>query len=172
VDYYILDQIFYNNSTCRVYNAAISSSSNGSSCLPENMNYTLLNQPKKISLNPLSDLYLFSNCNESLPEELSRYKVGCDGLVILAKDKYSDYAMKECESMVVTPLAVQESDGSVGAKNYKDLLRRGFVLGWRTRTDCRECARSCGRCGFDSSFYRCPDGSLRWSCDQSSKFSV
>ncbi|KAL0446853.1 UNVERIFIED_CONTAM: LEAF RUST 10 DISEASE-RESISTANCE LOCUS RECEPTOR-LIKE PROTEIN KINASE-like 1.2 [Sesamum latifolium] len=152
---YVVEGISYQTRTLRVYDAAVLSSY-GAGCLPGIRNTTLPTASFGFSGN-VTRLHLFSNCTNSLSENLWRYRVGCDGkgrerwdLAIYDKDEnFTNIALKNCERNVVAPV---EDDGNIGPGNVDQVLRRGFVLNW-TASDCSNCESSGGRCGFNATTY-------------------
>ncbi|KAM7522913.1 hypothetical protein LguiA_012815 [Lonicera macranthoides] len=152
---YIVDQIFYNNRTVRVYNAAVLSTETG--CLPQIRNLSL---DDRFSLvNDSGELVLFTNCSTNVSSELLRYRVECGGweLAMLRGDEEAGVAMEECGVNVVAPV---ELSGGEEVREYGELVRRGFLLNW-TASECSFCEESGGRCGFNYARYHfncfCPD---------------
>ncbi|KAL2233404.1 LEAF RUST 10 DISEASE-RESISTANCE LOCUS RECEPTOR-LIKE PROTEIN KINASE-like 2.1 isoform X3 [Sesamum indicum] len=170
-DEYVVQEIFYETRSLRVYNAAVLSS-NGTGCLPRTIRNTTLPTSTFGFSGNVTRLRLFSNCTNSSPENLWRHRVGCDGngrdrwdLAIYDKDEnFTNIALKNCERNVVAPV---EDDGNSGPGNVDEVLRRGFVLNW-TANDCSPCELSGGRCGFNETIYHfrcfCPDRPHSRSC--------
>lgn len=171
---YVVEHIFYRNRSLHVYNAAVLLRSDSKSCLPRIRNTSLA--AARFDYVNVTGLRLFSNCTKQLPEELLRYKIGCDSsqdgknwdVALYDKDENLRKAMEKCERNVVAPVGGyygnEENDGMV---NLGEILRRGFVLNW-TASDCNTCEDSGGRCGFNETAYHfrcfCPDRPHSRSC--------
>ncbi|KAM7463513.1 hypothetical protein LguiA_031634 [Lonicera macranthoides] len=160
---YVVDQFYYNNRSIRVFNAAVLSVETG--CLPQIRNLSLDNRFSLV--NESGELVLFKNCSKNnLSRELLGYRVECGGweLAMLRGDEEVGVAMEECEKNVVAPVEVY---GGEEVREYRELVRRGFVLNW-TASDCSVCEKSGGRCGFQYASYRfmcfCPDRPHFRSC--------
>ncbi|CAI9779103.1 unnamed protein product [Fraxinus pennsylvanica] len=168
---YIVESISYPNRSFRVYNAAVSSTSN-LRCLPQIINTTF--PTREFRYVNASMLYLLSNCTEPLSNDLLQYKVVCQGdkrdnlvLALWDEDENLQKGLENCEKHVVAPVEVHGDEERIGMGEYEEILRRGFALNWSVEGDCRRCERSGGRCGFNSTTFRfrcfCRDGP-GWSC--------
>ncbi|PIN16276.1 hypothetical protein CDL12_11072 [Handroanthus impetiginosus] len=168
---YVVDDIFYQNRSFRVHNAAVLGLE-GRGCLSRIRNTTFL--PSQFDYVNSRCLHLFSSCREPLPHELSRYNVSCgnpeDGknwtLALYDKDEnLTNIAMEKCEENIVTPVEKYVNKGIVS--DLEGLLRKGFMMNW-TASDCSVCENSGGRCGFNatSHLFRCfcPDRPHSSSC--------
>ncbi|KAI3453054.1 hypothetical protein Pfo_009717 [Paulownia fortunei] len=174
---YVVEDIFYGNSSFRVYDAAVSSS-NLSSC-PRIRNTTLPTAQFAYA-NNVTGLHLFSNCSDQLPGNLGPWglKVSCDSeeginnwaLAIYDKDFRLKDALENCARNVIAPVEGHGYDGNNQSATLVEVFRRGFVLNW-TASDCRSCVISGGRCGFNSTTYRlmcfCPDRPHSRQCNRS-----
>lgn len=168
---YVVTDIFYQNRSFHIYNAAVLRSDD-SSCLPTIRNTTL---PQALfDYVNVTDLHLFSNC-KNLSGELLRYNVGCDSygdgnngtLALYDIDENLRNAMEKCEENIVAPVEGDGDEGNNGVVNVSKALRRGFVLNW-TASDCGTCEDSGGRCGFNETSFHfkcfCPDRPHSRSC--------
>ncbi|CAI9779102.1 unnamed protein product [Fraxinus pennsylvanica] len=169
---YIVESISYPNRSFRVYNAAVSSTSN-LRCLPQIINTTF--PTREFRYVNASMLYLLSNCTEPLSNDLLQYKVVChqgekrDNFVLALwdEDENLQNGFENCEKHVVAPVELHGDEERIGMGEYEEILRRGFALNWSVAGDCGRCERSGGRCGFNTTTFRfrcfCRDGP-RWSC--------
>ncbi|KAA8532695.1 hypothetical protein F0562_032728 [Nyssa sinensis] len=143
---YVVQEIFFNNQSLRVQNAAFLNSN--TVCVSTIRNITF---------------------------EGDQFIIGCDaeygagwGLAIFGNDKNFIYALEQCGRRVVAPVEVYGDDQTNRTEDYGEVLRRGFVLRWKA-SNCSECDRSGGRCGFDAETYHfkcfCPDRPHSASCD-------
>ncbi|KAK4423543.1 LEAF RUST 10 DISEASE-RESISTANCE LOCUS RECEPTOR-LIKE PROTEIN KINASE-like 2.1 [Sesamum alatum] len=143
---YVVQDIFYRTRSLRIYDAAVLSPK-GTGCLPRMIRNTTLPTASFGFSDNVTQLHLFSNCSDSLSENLGTHRV---------------IASKSCERIVVAPV-----DGNIGRGSVDEVLRRGFVLNW-TANDCSPCELSGGRCGFNATLYhfRCffPDRPHSRSC--------
>ncbi|PIM98407.1 hypothetical protein CDL12_29115 [Handroanthus impetiginosus] len=157
---YVVDDIFYENRSLRVYNAAVLRSE-GKECPSRIRNTTFL--PSQFDYVNSTPLHLVSSCREPLPDELTRYIVSCGSpehgknltLALYDKDEnLTNIAMEKCEENIVTPVEEYINKGMVS--DLEGLLRKGFLMKW-TAIDCSVCENSGGRCGFNptSHLFRC-----------------
>ncbi|KAJ6860185.1 hypothetical protein NC651_036516 [Populus alba x Populus x berolinensis] len=169
---YIIHEIYYQNQSLRVSNAALFGKS--TSCIPQIQNMSLADDGFRLPSNRAS-LFLLYNCNSTLlanDSELLNYKVDCFGenetvstLAMLDDDPLLGPASKKCETGAVVPVDVYRGE-NVGSERML-LLERGFVLNW-IASNCSGCEESGGKCGFDNATYHfkcfCPDRPHSWSC--------
>eukprot|EP00258_Populus_trichocarpa_P051020 XP_024467039.1 LEAF RUST 10 DISEASE-RESISTANCE LOCUS RECEPTOR-LIKE PROTEIN KINASE-like 1.2 isoform X2 [Populus trichocarpa] len=162
---YIIHEIYYQNQSLRVSNAAVFGKS--PSCTPQIQNISLDDGRFHRSSNS-KDLFLLYNCNSTLlsnNSELLNYKVDCHGenetvrtLAMLEDDPLLGSTLDKCRTRVLAPVDVYRGE-NVGTEGML-LLERGFVLNW-TASDCSICEESGGKCGFDTATYHfqcfCPD---------------
>jgi len=162
---YIIHEIYYQNQSLRVSNAAVFGKS--PSCTPQIQNISLDDGRFRRSSNS-KDLFLLYNCNSTLlsnNSELLNYKVDCPGenetvrtLAMLEDDPLLGSTLDKCRTRVLAPVDVYRGE-NVGTEGML-LLERGFVLNW-TASDCSICEESGGKCGFDTATYHfqcfCPD---------------
>ncbi|KAL9352514.1 hypothetical protein Peur_055194 [Populus x canadensis] len=162
---YIIHEIYYQNQSLRVSNAAVFGKS--PSCTPQIQNISLDDGRFRRSSNSI-DLFLLYNCNSTLlsnNSELLNYKVDCPGenetvrtLAMLEDDPLLGSTLDKCRTRVLAPVDVYRGE-NVGTEGML-LLERGFVLNW-TASDCSDCEGSGGKCGFDEATYHfkcfCPD---------------
>ncbi|KAL9389550.1 hypothetical protein Peur_018155 [Populus x canadensis] len=172
---YIIHDIYYQNQSLRVSNAAVFGKS--PSCTPQIQNISLDDGRFHRSSNG-KDLFLLYNCNSTLlsnNSELLNYKVDCPGenetvrtLAMLEDDPLLGSTLDKCRTRVLAPVDVYRSE-NVGAER---MLERGFVLNW-TASNCSICEDSGGKCGFDNAAYHfkcfCPDRPHAWRCNYSEK---
>ncbi|KAA8529116.1 hypothetical protein F0562_034085 [Nyssa sinensis] len=115
----------------------------------------------------VSNLFFLSNCSLPLPENLTRNEHDCAagngtgwGMAMLGKDRKFSYAVERCNKRVAAPVEVYGDDERNGNEDYVGMLRRGFVLKWKSNY-CGGCEASGGLCGFNVTEYRskcyCPD---------------
>ncbi|XAR52431.1 hypothetical protein NMG60_11020513 [Bertholletia excelsa] len=146
-NYLLIHKIFYNNRTLRVSHDSLSSLKNGCFPLIPNISFEEDNFAIANNNSPTSTLFLLSNCL-NLPKNLKGYEVGCAGgprgLVMFSSDGNLDRAPKECKTEVKVPV---EQHGGERAGDYLQVLKRGFVLKYRS-SDCEMCETSGGRCGL------------------------
>ncbi|KAJ6935941.1 hypothetical protein NC652_010853 [Populus alba x Populus x berolinensis] len=161
---YIIHEIYYQNQSLRVSNAALFGKS--TSCIPQIQNMSLADDRFRLPSNRAS-LFLLYNCNSTLlanDKELLNYKVDCFGengtfstLAMLDDDPLLGPASDKCETGAVVPVDVYRGE-NVGSERML-LLERGFVLNW-IASNCSSCEES-GKCGFDNATYHfkcfCPD---------------
>ncbi|KAJ7943116.1 Wall-associated receptor kinase [Quillaja saponaria] len=163
---YIIRQIFYNNQSLRVSNAAFSmSNTNEDACIGPTQNISFPTERFKFDSSQ-NDIFLFYDCNSSsLPKNLLEYAIGCPKekqkgtvLALYGEELNFSYAYENCKGgMVETKV-----EGGFGNEidRIGEALRRGFVLKW-TASDCNMCTASGGWCGFNETFYQfkcyCPD---------------
>ncbi|KAI3453056.1 hypothetical protein Pfo_009719 [Paulownia fortunei] len=177
---YVVEDIFYQTRSLRVYNAAVLSS-NDSGCLSRIKNTTLPTALFDFAEN-VTSLHLFSNCNNSLSKDLLRNRVVRDAndretwdLPLYDKDENFTNAFENCEKDFVAPVEEQADDGKIGMGNVIEDLRRGFVLNWKA-SDCSKCERSGGHCGFNLTTYNfscfCPDRPHSRSCKPGKSWST
>ncbi|MED6125366.1 hypothetical protein PIB30_067885 [Stylosanthes scabra] len=183
---YIIHEIFYQNESLRVSDAAFSSTNNKTTdycvsathnlTLPPTKTFTLLPQ------NHNKEILLFYGCNlSSMPRELIDYRIGCSegnnktggSVLALYKDDVSTVklASKSCGTdgeVVDTVVEEVKSSGGGGGGGIEEALRRGFMLNW-TASDCKLCSSTGGRCGFNSSIFTfqcyCTDRIHASKCD-------
>ncbi|KAL0424709.1 UNVERIFIED_CONTAM: LEAF RUST 10 DISEASE-RESISTANCE LOCUS RECEPTOR-LIKE PROTEIN KINASE-like 1.2 [Sesamum radiatum] len=129
---YMVENISYRNRSLHVLNAAVLRS-DGSSCLPRIRNTSL--DSARFDYVNVTGLRLFSNCTTPLPEELLKYKVGCnsseDGknwdVALYDKDENLRKALETCDRNVVAPVegyyVNERIDGMV---NLGEELRTGI----------------------------------------------
>ncbi|XP_042022874.1 LEAF RUST 10 DISEASE-RESISTANCE LOCUS RECEPTOR-LIKE PROTEIN KINASE-like 1.2 [Salvia splendens] len=139
---FIVKEIFYETRSLRVVDsAALNSDSNG--CVPTIRNVSIPTAQFDYGEN-VTKLRFFSNCSDSMFEG----GVGCDGggriVPMYEGDELVGDALGRCGRNTV---AAVEGGGEV-----VEVLRRGFVMKWRA-SDCSECERSGGRCGFNETIY-------------------
>ncbi|TKY50877.1 serine/threonine-protein kinase [Spatholobus suberectus] len=166
---HIIHQIFYQNQSLRVSNAAFSISRPNTTkgCLPRTGNLTL--PPSNVfHLAPnQKDMILFYGC-ELLPS-LQEHTVGCSAenetssvVALYKEDKNLTSVSKNCKREVVHTV-VEDGIGGI-----QEALRKGFLLNW-SASDCSQCNITGGRCGFDSDMYTfrcyCTDRFHSVKCD-------
>ncbi|KAI9387090.1 hypothetical protein POPTR_010G120950v4 [Populus trichocarpa] len=153
---YIIHEIYYQNQSLRVSNAAVFGKS--PSCTPQIQNISLDDGRFHRSSNS-KGLFLLYNCNSTLlsnNSELLNYKVDCPGrenetvwtLAMLEDDPLLGSTLDKCGTRVLAPVDVYRGE-NVGAER---MLERGFVLNW-TASNCSICEDSGGKCGFDNAAY-------------------
>ncbi|KAL9355177.1 hypothetical protein Peur_053147 [Populus x canadensis] len=169
---YIIHEIYYQNHSLRVSNAAVFGKS--TPCIPQIQNMSLADDRFRLPSNRAS-LFLLYNCNSTLlanDSELRNYKVDCFGengtvstLAMLDDDPLLGPASDKCETGAVAPVDVYRGE-NVGSERML-LLERGFVLNW-IASNCSICEGSGGKCGFDNATYHfkcfCPDRPHSRSC--------
>ena len=173
---YIIHEIYYQNQSLRVSNAAVFGKS--PSCTPQIQNISLDDGRFHRSSNS-KGLFLLYNCNSTLLSNnsgLLNYKVGCPGgnetvwtLAMLEDDPLLGSTLDKCGTRVLAPVDVYRGE-NVGTER---MLERGFVLNW-TASNCSLCEDSGGKCGFDAATYHfkcfCPDRPHTWQCNSSESF--
>ncbi|RDX79558.1 LEAF RUST 10 DISEASE-RESISTANCE LOCUS RECEPTOR-LIKE PROTEIN KINASE-like 1.2, partial [Mucuna pruriens] len=151
---YIIHQIFYQNQSLRVSNAAFSISrpNTAKGCLPPTQNLTLPTNVFVLAPNQKGTI-LFYGCD--LSPSLQDHRVGCFNetssvLALYKEDKNIRFVSKNCTGVVVNT-TVEDGVGGI-----EEALRKGLLLTW-TASDCSVCNRTGGRCGFDSAIhnFRC-----------------
>ncbi|KAG4984533.1 hypothetical protein JHK87_029282 [Glycine soja] len=169
---YIIHQIFYENQTLRVSNAAFSVSrpntTNSKGCLPLPLTQNLtLPSTRRFDIAPnQTNIRLFYGCG-SLPW-LEEHKVGCFNktssvLALYKEDKNISFVSKNCKGEVVDTIV---EDGIIGGN--EEALTKGFLLTWEAG-NCSVCHNTGGRCGFDFVMYTfrcfCTDRVHAAKCD-------
>lgn len=168
---YVIDQISYSSQTFRAHNADIFNDNN--ICDTQQLKNITLFTPF-VHVVDKSSLYFLSNCSNSTLEKLNNYKVGCHEknvveLAMLGNDEKLNYALEGCSKNVVAPVETSkdEINKSSGDVDYVGLMKRGFAVKW-DGSDCSECERSGGQCGFNVTSYSfrcfCKDRAHRGSC--------
>ncbi|KAK7357751.1 hypothetical protein VNO80_17047 [Phaseolus coccineus] len=165
---YFIRQIFYQNQSLRVSNAAFSTmqSNTTKGCLVPTQNLTLpTTNVFRVALNH-TDVVLFYGCDAS---SLDERRVGCSAenetssvLALDKRDKNVSFVAKNCKGGAVDTVV---EDGSEGVG---EALRKGFLLSW-TASNCTVCNNTGGRCGFDSDMFTfrcyCTDRVHSAKCD-------
>ncbi|WOG96325.1 hypothetical protein DCAR_0415660 [Daucus carota subsp. sativus] len=144
----LVDEIFYDNRSLRVSNAALRSNEGSCGAVREIARNLSVRSDHFEYAND-SRLVLLWDCNSSNEARLDRYKVGCDGinyLVMEGNDRNLKLGTEACETRAEA--AVIDDEQIVTGSNYSTVMRRGFVLNWRA-TDCTACKLTQGSCGFD-----------------------
>ena len=143
----VVDEIFYDNRSLRVSNAALRSNEGSCGAVREIARNLSVRSDHFEYAND-SRLVLLWDCSGIEPR-LDRYRVGCDGISYLVM-KGNDANLKGSTDACKTraEAAVIDDEQIVTGSNYSTVMRRGFVLKWRA-TDCTECKLTQGRCGFD-----------------------
>ncbi|KAH6824325.1 hypothetical protein C2S53_003772 [Perilla frutescens var. hirtella] len=118
---YVVEDIFYQNRSLHVYNAAVLSSNGSSSCFPRIRNTTL--PAGMFDYVSKTSFHLLSDC-KNLSEELLRY----------------ENALENCEENVVAPVELYGDEGEDEVVNVVEALRRGFLINWTAN---RPHSRSC-----------------------------
>ncbi|KAG6777306.1 hypothetical protein POTOM_017125 [Populus tomentosa] len=146
---YIIHEIYYQNQSLRVSNAAVFGKS--TSCIPQIQNMSLADDGFRLPSNRAS-LFLLYNCNSTLlanDSELLNYKVDCFGenetvstLAMLDDDPLLGPASDKCKTGAVVPVDVYRGE-NVGSERML-LLERGFVLNW-IASNCSGCEESGGK---------------------------
>ncbi|KAJ8769826.1 hypothetical protein K2173_008233 [Erythroxylum novogranatense] len=172
---YVIHRIFYQNQSVRVSNEAVFAGN--TSCFRPIQNMSLPEDRFKLSSNQNKSL-LLSVCNRTMvlnDTELMRYNIGCYGdntrndsvIAMLENDPLLSYKLKQCSNVVKVPVTLEEDRPEGGEMLLKRALERGFMLNW-TASNCSECEKSGGRCGFDSKMFQfkcyCPDRPHSRSC--------
>ncbi|KAJ8548278.1 hypothetical protein K7X08_030747 [Anisodus acutangulus] len=150
---YTVEDISYQEQIFKLKNSVFNGTTTSNGCVSEIKNVSLDNRPFKYVND--SRIYLLSKCNGSIPEPLLKHKIGlgfgCEengndfGLAIFGEDDNFEFALQVCKTHVVVPVAMLGNEQVI---DYQMILRREFRLSW-TASNCSECARSGGRCGFD-----------------------
>ncbi|KAE9605699.1 hypothetical protein Lal_00025438 [Lupinus albus] len=147
---YIIHEIFYNNHSLRVSNAAFSRL-NTTTCLPRTQNLTLSGTRLALSPNQ-KDMFLFFGC-EFEWSQLQERKIGCSAengtgsvVALYREDQNLRSALMKCKGGVVN-MTVESEKGGI-----QEALRRGFMMTWKV-SDCNKCMNSGGKCGFDTEIY-------------------
>ncbi|KAK8467369.1 hypothetical protein PHAVU_007G031300 [Phaseolus vulgaris] len=149
---YFIRQIFYQNQSLRVSNAAFSTlqSNTTKACLAPTQNLTLPpTNVLRVAPNQM-DVVLFYGCDAP---SLDEQRVGCSAenetssvLALDKRDKNISLVAKNCKGEVVDTVVED------GLEGVGEALRKGFLLSW-TAGNCTLCNSSGGRCGFDSAMF-------------------
>ncbi|KAK4423542.1 LEAF RUST 10 DISEASE-RESISTANCE LOCUS RECEPTOR-LIKE PROTEIN KINASE-like 1.2 [Sesamum alatum] len=131
---YVVEAIFYANSSFRVYDAAAPSPLSADSSCPRIRNTTLPTDGFVYAGN-LTGLHLLSNCPDNLPGTLEDVKVLCDNkedknnwiLAIYDEDLRLKDALGNCARNVIAPV---EAHGDNQSGTLAEVLGRGFMLNW------------------------------------------
>nr|GEV85539.1 leaf rust 10 disease-resistance locus receptor-like protein kinase-like 1.2 [Tanacetum cinerariifolium] len=119
------------------------------------------------------NLVLMSNCSGNTSSGMDIYRVrSCEKdsikYAMLKNDTNFSNMTGRCSVVVEAPVEVSGDEGwRVDGTNYGEVLERGFELTWQA-TDCCECAKSGGRCGYNATALRfvcfCTDRPHSRSC--------
>ncbi|XP_042000618.1 LEAF RUST 10 DISEASE-RESISTANCE LOCUS RECEPTOR-LIKE PROTEIN KINASE-like 1.2 isoform X2 [Salvia splendens] len=175
---YIIEDIFYQNRSVHVFNAAalfLSSSNEINNCSESEILIRNTTLPAgKFNYVGGENLYLLFEC-KNVSNELRRYEIGCNssGLAMYGGNGNLGRALLTCEENVVARVGLYgdgREDEVVG--DVAAVLRSGFVMNW-TASDCNECKESGGRCGFNETSFHfrcfCPDRPHSRSCKPSNQ---
>lgn len=171
-DDYIIREIFYQNHSFVVANAAVYEVN----CPTPLRNFSLDRTPFTYSSDHIG-FFFFYNCT-SLPPNYS-YPIDCwsqsklhsfaafhDGFL-----EFMNFSFNSCQSSVEVPVDfTKEDDDDISGllrMSYSDVLKMGFTLNWGAQ-NCSNCETSGGRCGFESNEFVCfcPDGPHSETCKQ------
>ncbi|EXB77538.1 putative serine/threonine-protein kinase [Morus notabilis] len=177
-DNHIVRNIFYENQSLTVSNAAFSRQSS-TSCFPTLRNLSL---PSEFTLasNQNSKVFLLQNCSSS--SDLLEYSIGCSAennnnsvLAFSEEDKNEvAKASEECGngSSPVVDLPVMKYNSQ--NEEMEEVLSRGFLLNW-IASDCSVCNKTHGKCGFNYTTRHfkcyCSDRPHSAKCDLPGQFS-
>ncbi|BAT93799.1 hypothetical protein LR48_Vigan02g244500 [Vigna angularis] len=149
---YLIHQIFYQNQSLRLSNAAFSAlqSNTTRGCLVPTQNLTLPpTNVFRVAPNQ-TDMVLFYGCDAP---SLHEQRVGCSAenetssvLALDKRDENISVVAENCKGEVVDTV-VEDGIGGVA-----EALSKGFLLSW-TASNCNVCNSTGGRCGFDSNMY-------------------
>ncbi|WRX18633.1 Wall-associated receptor kinase [Theobroma cacao] len=169
-DSFIIKDIFYNNNSLLVVNAAVSEDD----CPTPRQNLSLDRTPFSLGLDNVN-LYFLYSCEER--PEYHTYPVSCasnasfHSFAVLNKEglEKMNYSLDSCQSFMDAPVYINDDVDFAGLleMNYTQVLRMGFVLNW-TAHSCSNCKRSGGRCGLDNTsefVCFCSDGSHPKTCN-------
>ncbi|XP_043700156.1 LEAF RUST 10 DISEASE-RESISTANCE LOCUS RECEPTOR-LIKE PROTEIN KINASE-like 1.2 [Telopea speciosissima] len=158
---YVIRNISYQNQTLRVIDAKVQTDGG---CSSQIQNLTLDSTRFRYGPNH-ADLFLFLNCNQSLPSEYSLHGINCSSvssMALLEDDPVLDKAkaLGYCNRTVVAPVDRNSTNGANSGVSdvygnssyYTQLLKEGFDLIW-SASDCSKCQRSGGQCGFNWTTY-------------------
>ncbi|XP_027937411.1 LEAF RUST 10 DISEASE-RESISTANCE LOCUS RECEPTOR-LIKE PROTEIN KINASE-like 2.1 [Vigna unguiculata] len=149
---YFIHQIFYQDQSLRVSNAAFSTLQSNATggCLVPTQNLTLPPSNEFRVAPNQTDMVLFYGCDAP---SLHEHRVGCSAenqtssvLALDKRDELISFVAANCKGEVVDTV-VEDGIGGVG-----EALRKGFLLSW-TASNCSVCNSTGGRCGFDSDLY-------------------
>lgn len=170
---YVVRQIFYQNHSILVTNAAFLDHDSGSaaSCVSHVRNLT--HSSRFLVAKDQRRVVLLYNCEaSSLVAGVLKYRIGCDAendtnSVLAFEENDSGRLAKAsgvCGAGVAVVAAVVDGNGGVV---MREVVRRGFVLSWLA-SECSECESSGGRCGFLVRIYHfrcfCPDEPQALNC--------
>ncbi|XP_068489985.1 LEAF RUST 10 DISEASE-RESISTANCEUS RECEPTOR-LIKE PROTEIN KINASE-like 1.2 isoform X3 [Phaseolus vulgaris] len=149
---YFIRQIFYQNQSLRVSNAAFSTlqSNTTKACLAPTQNLTLPpTNVLRVAPNQ-TDVVLFYGCDAP---SLDEQRVGCSAenetssvLALDKRDTNISFVAKNCKGGAVDTVVED------GLEGVGEALRKGFLLSW-TAGNCSVCNSTGGRCGFDSAMF-------------------
>ncbi|XP_047964948.1 LEAF RUST 10 DISEASE-RESISTANCE LOCUS RECEPTOR-LIKE PROTEIN KINASE-like 1.2 isoform X4 [Salvia hispanica] len=172
---YIIEDIFYENRSLRVFNAAALLASSIGSCSRRLIRNTTLPNGR-FDYSGGEEFGLFFGC-KNVSEEVRRYGIGnCNvssersdeiDLAMFAGNEDWGRAIGTCEESVVARAELSADEREDEVVDVTAVLRRGFVMNW-TASDCSDCRESGGRCGFNESSFHfrcfCPDRPHSRSC--------
>ncbi|CAI9113530.1 OLC1v1014143C2 [Oldenlandia corymbosa var. corymbosa] len=169
-DDYIIENIFYENSSILLYQAELDDS--GNRCPAPQHNFSIDGTP--FSYGPETvDLFFFYNCTK--PYDKKTFAVDCAtnssryAFAIFHPEilDHWNYSIQSCQPPINAPVTT-DSLGRLLNMSYSEVLRRGFGLQW-DEEDCRNCRRSGGRCGssFDKFICSCHDHISPKACRES-----
>ncbi|PON86952.1 GPCR kinase [Trema orientale] len=173
---YIVRQIFYQNQSLLVSNAAFSDRKDG--CIPSVKNFTIYDEFEFASSQ--SKVYLLYNCRSGLlGTTLLKYRIGCssrnetDSVLAIPENDIDQLvnASRKCPGgdVVAAPVGYYtHGSENEGIFSMREVMSRGFMLKWSV-SNCSFCESSGGRCGFNLTSYQsmcyCPDRSHAANCD-------
>ncbi|KAI4347203.1 hypothetical protein L6164_008037 [Bauhinia variegata] len=109
-----------------------------------------------------ANISFFYNCATE-PVDYPTYEVDCAknathySFAVFHKEALEkNYSLSECQFTFNAPVRVNDAVNftSLLQMNYTEILKMGFVLSW-TASDCGDCEKSGGRCGFDDHKFLC-----------------
>ncbi|KAI4357753.1 hypothetical protein L6164_001684 [Bauhinia variegata] len=173
---YIVQKISYQDESIRVSDPNFSLS-NTTSCVNLAKNFTYPGFRFSVVPNQ-TEMFLFFGCDlGTFPQRLLKYQVGCSAenltrsvLGLTGDDGDFGFVSRSCNGGTVKAMvenaSISENEGILGS------IKRGFLLKWAA-TNCSECMRSGGKCGFDRGKYSfqcfCPDRPHAWDCDDTAE---
>ena len=170
-DDYIIEKIFYSNSSFLVANAAVY---HEKCSVPQN-NFSLDRTPFKFGSDHI-DISFFYNCTSQPSELIYPFRVDCisnethHSFAAFHEEllQHMNYSFSSCKSLVRVPadMASGVEFSSLLNMNYTEVLKMGFLLNWNAHS-CGSCEMSGGRCGINANEFVCfcDDRPHKKTCD-------
>ncbi|KAK1387958.1 putative serine/threonine-protein kinase [Heracleum sosnowskyi] len=172
---YIVKNISYANTSILLAYSDVFNHEN--TCPTPLHNFSISGIPFENGLD-FGELHFFYNC--SFEDKSARIILKCASnvshhsfAVFHTEFLKNIYSVDKCQATVTSPISITAVDMSIVKMNYREILRRGFVLKWNSG-DCSKCVKSGGRCGsLDHNFICiCNDQARSTKCEHKMRVGV